>query len=136
MRPRFSRLQWLFPVALTLHNLEEYFWMPGFWQKQGLHIWVTAGEFRAFLIGLTLFGFLVTYWSVHGGKRTASAYLFVALVLTMLLNAFWHLGVTFWFRSYTPGIVTALFINLPINIYLLGRAIREQFIGLPQWICR
>ena len=33
-------------------------------------------------------------------------------------------------RGYVPGVVTAVLINLPFGIYVLRRAVKEQWIGL------
>jgi hypothetical protein len=32
-------------------------------------------------------------------------------------------------RSYTAGLATSLFVNLPFSVYLYWRAVRERWIG-------
>lgn len=105
--------------------------MPAFWREHNIHIWASAAEFRMVATGLALLTFLITFWSVRSGKRSAGTYVFAVFALVVALNAVWHLGVTLWFRAYTPGVATALAINLPVTLYLLGRAIREDFVVLP-----
>ncbi len=129
---RFPRAQWLFPIAVSLHNLEESIWMPAFWQAHDIHFWPSAALFRTVAAALALLAFLITFWSVRSGKRSAGTYAFALFALILALNAFWHLGVTLWFRGYTPGVATALALNLPVTLYLLWRAIREEFIVLPR----
>ena len=47
----------------------------------------------------------------------------------MLVNVFVpHLPAALWFRSYAPGVVTAVLVNLPLMSYLAVRALREQWV--------
>jgi len=131
MGASFTRMQWLFPITLALHNLEECIWMPAFWRERGIHTWVTAEEFRGVAAVLTLSGFLVTYWSGKSGRRSASTYIFAGFVFVMLLNAFWHAGASLWYRAYAPGMATGLLLNLPLAFCLLRKALKEEFIRLP-----
>src|SRR5260370_40939340 len=63
---RLERLLWLFPIALTLHNLEEAIWFPawsqhgGFWERP-----IGATEFRIAAVLLTILAFAITFWSVR-----------------------------------------------------------------------
>jgi hypothetical protein len=48
----------------------------------------------------------------------------------MLVNVFVpHVPATLLFRSYTPGVVTAVLANLPVMSYLALRAVREQWVS-------
>jgi hypothetical protein len=50
----------------------------------------------------------------------------------VLLNAIWHLAIAVvLFRGYAPGLATALLLNLPFSLHLLGRAVREQWLSRP-----
>ena len=50
----------------------------------------------------------------------------------MLLNVFVpHVPATMLFRSYAPGVVTAVFVNLPITTMLLTRVFRERIVPSP-----
>lgn len=73
----FGRRQWAFPVAVLLHNSEEWFWMPRWVEKHGDQLpWVvTVEQFRFGLIVLTLAAFAVTYLSARRGKQSIWAYL-------------------------------------------------------------
>ena len=105
--------------------------MPGFWGAHHIHIWASATQFRIVAAGAALAAFLITFWSIRSGKRSAGTYAFALFVLVVALNALWRLGVTLWFRGYTPGVATALALNLPVTLYPLRRAIREGFVVLP-----
>jgi len=126
----FPPTQWLFPVAVSLHNLEESILDAPFWREHQMHFWASAAEFRILAAALALPAFSITFWSVRSGKRSAGTYAFALFDLVMALKAFWHLGVSLWLRGYTPGVLTALALNLPVTLYLLRRAIGEGFIAL------
>ncbi len=48
----------------------------------------------------------------------------------MLANVFIpHIPATLAFGEYTPGVVTAVLVNLPVMSLLLFKAVREQWVG-------
>ncbi len=129
----YAKLQWLFPVAVTLHNLEEAIWMPG-WQ---LHLAAQiparpprASEFRIALVVITLAAFGVTYLSIRRGPQSVWAYLTFGSVVALLANVFVpHLSVAILFGGYAPGVVTAILINLPLMTLLVFRAVRDGWVS-------
>lgn len=124
----FNHAQWFFPLALTLHNAEEAIWLPGFWQRRQWQAPVSPGQFWAATLALDGLAFLITYLAVKHGERSVPAYLYSGFLSVVLLNVVWHLGVVVWYRAYAPGVVTAVVLNLPLTIYLLRRALRENYI--------
>jgi hypothetical protein len=82
-----------------------------------------AGEIRLALLVLTLAAFVVTYLSARRGTQSLLAYLLFGGIVTMLVNVFLpHVPATLLFRAYTPGVVTAVLINLPVMTWLAVRA--------------
>ena len=64
----FQHWQWLFPAAITVHNLEEAIWLPGWSRTAGeWHAGVGAFEFRFAVAVLTALAWVVTGLSLHGG---------------------------------------------------------------------
>lgn len=130
---KFSRLQWLFPIAVTLHNGEEAIWMPGWAARHlsrlPLHA-PAAPEIRLALLVLTVAGFVVTYLSARRGPQSFWAYLLFGSVVTMLANVFVpHVSAAILFRSYAPGVVTAVLVNLPVMSFLAVRAVQERWVS-------
>lgn len=121
------RVMWLFPVATLLHNLEEAIWLPA-WSQHGSHLHppVEAFAFRFAIMTLSLLAFVITYLASRGGRRSLELY--AAYSAAMLGNVVVpHVIQSVMERAYTPGIATALAINLPLNAYLLWRlVIRDQ----------
>ncbi len=51
-------------------------------------------------------------------------------IAAMLINVFVpHIPATLIFRSYTPGVVTAVLINLPVMSILLLLTVRDQWVS-------
>jgi hypothetical protein len=58
--------------------------------------------------------------------------LLIAVLLlesVLLVNADWHIFAAVVRGGYAPGVITAVLINLPFGIYVLRRAVREQWIA-------
>ena len=126
---KFNQAQWLFPLAITIHNAEEAIWLPVFWQRRQWQVPVSANQFWVATLALDVLAFLITYLAVKHGKRSTAANFYSGFVFVVLLNVVWHLGVAIWYRTYAPGVVTAVALNLPLTIYLLRRAVRENYIS-------
>jgi hypothetical protein len=124
----FETVQWAFPVAVTLHNLEEAIWLPGFWAERYWHLPVNATEFRIGAALVAGFAYALTYVSIRHGAKSVATYGWAIFSAIMLLNAVWHVGATVYLRVYAPGLVTAVVVILPVTIYLLRRGLREGYI--------
>ena len=129
----FQRLQWLFPIALTLHNLEEAVWLPAWDQRHAAQLPMHPPgvvEFRAALFVLTLAAFAVTFLSARHGRQSVAAYLTFGYIVGLLANVLIpHLPAAIYFRGYAPGVVTAVLINLPLMSLLVVRALREGWVS-------
>jgi hypothetical protein len=120
--PDFVRLQWALPVAVTLHNLEEAIWLPSAANHfDMLPRHMSPGRFRIGFGILTVAAYLITWFSVADGRESAWTYMFVAYTFTMFLNVFVpHLPAAIFLKSYAPGVVTAVLVNLPVTTVLLA----------------
>ncbi len=129
----FQRLQWLFPIAVALHNAEEAIWMPGWTARHAAQLPVhppPAGELRVALLVLTVLALAVTALSAKKGARSLWAYLTFGYIVAMWVNVLVpHLPATMIFFSYTPGVATAVLINLPVMSYLAVRAMAEEWVS-------
>lgn len=124
-----DRLLWAFPIALTLHNLEEAFTLPAWSQHAGaLHPPVGEAEFWFALTVVTALGYAITWGSIYKGGRWTYAAMSGSVL--MLLNVlFPHLLGTLLSGHYTPGVLTAVALNLPVNVWLLRRQLSRQAIS-------
>jgi hypothetical protein len=133
-----DRLLWLVPIFLAIHNLEE---APGMerWSRRlpiKLPFTITTRQFTIAVTFLTLAGFIVTYFCVNYlGSRTGFL-LVLGIQMIMLFNAFIpHVAATIRYRMYSPGVITAIFINIPFSLYLFHRALDAGIVTWTQlWI--
>ena len=130
---RFQKAQWLFPIAVTLHNGEEAIWMPAWTAEHASQLPMHppgAIEFRFALVVLTVAAFAVTYFSARKGPQSSWAYLLFGYIVAMLANVLVpHVPASIMFRGYAPGVVTAVLIDLPVMSYLAVRAVRENWVA-------
>jgi hypothetical protein len=120
-----GRALWLFPLAMLLHNTEEAIWLPAWSARTIFHPVVGALEFRFALIVITVLAFVITALAqLRGGIWPLVT---LGYAGAMLLNVlFPHVLASVFERGYTPGVVTALLCNLPVDAYLLRRALRQR----------
>jgi len=80
---------------------------------------------------VTLVPFAIAWWATRAQSGVA-VWLLLLIQATVLLNVAWHVAAAaLLFDGYAPGLVTAVVVNLPFSIYLLGRASREAWVGAP-----
>ena len=126
----FNLLVWLFAVSITIHNLEEAIWLPG-WEPNICRLKIKTGplEFRFAVSVLTLLAYLAATLAMIGGRGSVGAYLISGYALAMLINVFVpHLLATIITKRYAPGTATAIVLNLPVTILLLRQGFREGVI--------
>ena len=127
----FETWQWLFPVAVTIHNSEEAIFMPRWIAANPARVPLHpgAGRVRLALLVLTLAAFVLTCLSARYGKGSIPAYLLFGYITAMLANVVIpHIPASLVFREYTPGLVTAVVVNLPVMAVLFFLALREQWV--------
>jgi Protein of unknown function with HXXEE motif len=128
----FRKLQWLFPIAVTLHNAEEAIWMPRWSAGHAAQLPVHppgAAEITAALVVFTAAAFAVTYLSTRRGPESIWAYLIFGYIVAMLANVFVpHVPAAMVFHGYAPGVVTAVLINLPVMSILLICMLHEGWV--------
>jgi hypothetical protein len=128
----FGKMQWLFPVAVCLHNCEEAIFMPQWIATHSALLVVPprGSVIRVALLVLTLAAFLVTAFSAKRGPQSTWSYVMFGYIAAMWINVFVpHLPSAWLLRTYTPGVVTAALINLPVMSVLLYMAVRDRWVS-------
>jgi hypothetical protein len=128
----FHKLQWLFPFAVTAHNLEEAIWLPGIVAAHRTQLpWIFApGEFRFGVAVLTIAAWVVTYLSWRTGRERIWAYLLFGYMIAMFVNVFVpHVIAAIMFGGYAPGLITAVVVNLPVMALLSRRAVEDRYVS-------
>jgi Protein of unknown function with HXXEE motif len=133
----FRQVVWLLPIAISIHEIEElasnvdawtrrYFIDPGFFGQI---------DWEVLSIGL---GFVITQvWLVTVIARIPRnprlvAFLVLPLfVILGLANALEHIFWLFYFRAYSPGIISAVCLIIPAVVFVVFKAVRERLV--PWW---
>ncbi len=120
-----SYLLLFFPLAITLHNIEEALWLPHWSQHAAkYHRPVEKNEFHFALIIITALAYLVTFFRIILPDVVFIGWIFYGFLGVMIINAvFPHLVATVVLKKYAPGLFTGLFLNIPVNAILIYRAI-------------
>ena len=128
----FVRLLWGVPILLAIHNLEEAPFMEKWSKELGLpiHFAISTRQFIWAVTLLTVAGFVITYIGVNTTKQPIGVWAVLEIQTIMFVNAFVpHLVASLRFQKYNPGVVTALFLNIPFSMYLFQRAMQEGMIS-------
>ncbi len=89
-----------------------------------------AGVFRFGVAVLTVLAFAVTWLSARSGKQTVWTYLAFGYMVAVLANVLIpHVAAAVALRSYVPGVVTAVTLNLPVLSLLVVLAVREGYVS-------
>ncbi|WP_207480112.1 HXXEE domain-containing protein [Arenibaculum pallidiluteum] len=127
--PGFHRLVWLMPAAFAIHIVEEYTTgFPG-WVSQTLGGSMTGS---AFLANNALFMAILLSLTAWASLRPSVPATF-ALLCWASGNLFWnfvfHVVTTVPYARYSPGLVTAAILYLPVSVLVARSALGEAVIS-------
>ncbi len=129
-------LLWLVPALFAVHNLEEGLLMKRYLPaaraamperlKRLIGIY-SYRQFVALLVFITALAFLIALSGDPAAPESAAGYALLAIQATMLLNVASHVGAAVLMRGYSPGLVTAVLVNLPFSLWLIAIVWREHW---------
>jgi uncharacterized protein with HXXEE motif len=127
----------LIGITLVLHTAEEYVFFPRFLSAPSrLPPWLppprllqNPRDIHVALVIATVLPLVVIAWAI---LRPAKVPLILALLIEsiLLVNAVWHIVASSIVGGYAPGVIGGILINLPFGVYVLRRAVKEQWIGV------
>ncbi len=121
-------IQIIFLLGFTLHNLEEAVWLPRWSTSAGrFYQPVQTDPFFFAVIVITLSGYALTALDfLAGDSIDLLRYAYLGFVGMMGLNAiFPHLALTVALKKYCPGLMTGLWLNLPLSLLVVIGHIRS-----------
>lgn len=121
----------LFVFAILLHNFEEALWYPS-WSKKVLNRRKPIGqqEFLFAVLMITVLAVFATSAFIMFPHYNITKYVYFGFLLSMILNVIVpHLIATIIFRKYTPGLITGLALIIPINGFIIYRALSFKTIN-------
>jgi hypothetical protein len=120
-------LKIMFIMGFTLHNIEEAIWLPA-WSKLAIRFQrpVERTQFIFADIVITMIGYIVTILDLVYGHSILINLAYLGFIGMMGINVLLpHLAGTIILKKYSPGLLTGLFLNLPLSIILISLEIRE-----------
>ncbi len=127
----FLVLVWLFPIAVTIHEFEE--WNIVRWYERNFVNLPPLEDrgLRAWIVFSSLLAFAWTALAVLTGSAPLAGFILLLAFALMLQNALQHIFYVVYFRSYAPGVITGVLLLVPIILYLTVRAVSDAIV--PGW---
>lgn len=115
---------WVAAFALALHNAEEVWrdlpaWADAHPATAAFNWSSDSGAF-ATIAGLIVFAVVGLALAAQFRPAPWMAPLLRALSIVMLLNAASHIGLSLYTGSLMPGVITAVFVLVPVFLWTLG----------------
>ncbi|UYX55317.1 HXXEE domain-containing protein [Bacillus thuringiensis] len=105
-----TRTIWLIPFLFFIHNLEEAFQMPQYLANHfSIHL-ITSQQFFIALSILTTFVLLIIF--LYQLNVLSSIYWIIFIQGAIFFNSVQHIILFLIYRSYNPGLISAVFITL------------------------
>ena len=134
-----SRHAWYVTIALAfaVHNAEEAIAasrLLTFMQSSGpialraFYVGITPAELRASLVVLTLLGIIVMAFALRFQQKPRWSYAMLVFAAVIGLNALGHVALSSIYRTYIPGLLTALIVTMPVAVMVLVRARRDKWV--------
>ncbi len=109
----------LFPVTYGVHIAEEYWGGFAQWVAKSSGVATSTDGFLAANVVLWLAMTAAVVWVVHSASHP---WVLVALAAIVIINSVLHLLGTVLTRSYSPGVISAAVLWLPLGVATLARA--------------
>jgi hypothetical protein len=110
MKLNTNNIYWIILIVAILHVIDEY--LMGFvdWSNTyAIHI-----NIKQFIVINILFWVLCFVAAIHNKKYPQITF---SIVVLIFINAFLHIGGSIKSQTFMPGLLTALFLYIPISIY-------------------
>ena len=121
-------------LAILIHNIEEALWLPQ-WSKYAkkFHKEVKSYEFHFAVLIVTALALIITFGMVIYHENLIVKFIYFGFFGMMIMNVFFpHLTATIVLKKYTPGLITGLLLNIPINLIVIIKAINCNVISIVQ----
>jgi len=119
---------YLFLAAFTLHNLEEFIWLPRWYKK---HKGLERKEFGVAVFVVTLLSYIAVFLYHLYPSNAYLEFIVIGFLGGMIINVFLpHTIESIRTKTYMPGLATGILLLLPVNGYALAQFIKD---GVSIW---
>jgi hypothetical protein len=127
----FLTLIWLFPIALALHEAEEWNILQ-WYERNFLELPPkTNPTIRTFLVFVSMLGFVWTGFAALWNNPKAAAWILMPYLAVSLQNTLQHIYWLYRFQQYPPGLLSSTLLLGPVVIILAGKALSSDL--APAW---
>lgn len=125
----FSTALLLAPLVYAIHHAEEHLFLN--FRAWRLKYFPDNNALSTEAILAILVSFGLVYIILHASIRTkVSAWMTLTfLMATQVHNAIFHLGATIAFLDFSPGLITAILLYLPVNLLIARSALQEEWVS-------
>lgn len=122
----------LAPLAYAIHHGEEH--LAFNFRAWRLRYFPDNNALTTEAVLVVLISISLVYLLLHATIRSrVTAWVAITfLMATQVHNALFHLGGTIWFQDFSPGLITALALYLPINFLIARAALQEDLVTQSQ----
>lgn len=110
MKKHSTIMLWIIPLLFFIHNLEESFQMPQYLTNQFSIHFITSQQFFIAISALTIFVLLIVF--LYQLNFLSSIYWVIFIQGAIFFNSVQHIILFFIYRSYNPGVISAVFIMI------------------------
>jgi Protein of unknown function with HXXEE motif len=122
-------LVWGVPVAILLHNIEEAVTVPLYLPRvralAPAAVRSAIPDVQVFYVALvvvTAIPFGMALLAHRSASRGWATYGLLVVTAVMLVNVASHIGAAIWLGGYSPGVATAILVNLPVMSVALSQS--------------
>jgi len=125
---KFKNLIVLGPLIYALHHFEEHIvfnfreWRLRYFSDNNPS---STEEILVTLISLLLITIFIHI--IKNNRGSAHIVLFY-LMTTQVANAFFHIFFSIYYNDFSPGLITAICLYIPINVLIIRSAVEEGFL--------
>ena len=129
-RLSFRIVIWILPIAWAFHEMEEWNIISWYQRHFVNPPEMTSLSVLTLLACSSLVGFLWTFIaSLFRNLKITAGVLLLFFILAAFMNAIQHISWTVMFFAYSPGVLSSVFLVIPLVIYVTWRVLKERLLS-------
>lgn len=115
---KYKILFWILPICVLLHITEEFLFPGGFmiWYRNYKPA-IAKSITPRFLIIINVLLFAICFNPIMLGLTSGGIVWWLSIVSILLVNSYFHIKGMIVLKRYSPGVITSIFIYIPLAIY-------------------
>ena len=111
-------LFWILPISVLLHIIEEFIYPGGFldWDRN-YRPGIAKSTHPRFLIIINVLLFAICFNPILSGMTNGGIEWWLSIVSILFVNSYFHVKGVIVLKRYSPGVITSIFIYIPLAIY-------------------